>query len=131
MADGKDLTVEEIKTLPVYQRRALEKSLQPLPRGTPKKVKRRPEKMPVILPPIKRSKLLGTRLSNQVLELSGQGWAEINVAIKCGYTSDEVGPFRTQLACAVGCKIGTMGRILAIHVAQLKRESPLSDLDVK
>jgi|688.fasta_scaffold688398_2 hypothetical protein len=131
MADGKDLTVEEIKTLPVYQRRALEKSLQPLPRGTPKKVKRRAEKMPVILQPIKRSKLLGTRLSNQVLELSGQGWAEINVAIKCGYTSDEVGPFRTQLACAVGCKIGTMGRILAIHVAQLKRESPLSDLDVK
>lgn len=124
LIDGKDLDLEEFNVLPDWQKRAYIKGLQPLPKGQPiRRVRRRREKPPENKPParlplVKRPKLVGSALLDAVLDLSRQGIAEINIAIKCGYSSEEIGPFRTQLARAAGCERAPMERILAKLAAQ-------------
>ena len=124
LIDGKDLDLEEFNVLPEWQQRAFIKSVQPLPkRQLIRRARRRREKPPDNLPParlpiVKRPKLVGPALLDAVLDLSRQKKAEINIAIKCGYSSEEIGPFRTQLASAAGCKRAPMERILLKLAAQ-------------
>lgn len=124
LSDGKDLDLEEFNALPDWQQRAFAKNLEPLPKGqTIRRARRRREKPPESKPParlplVKRPKLVGSALLEAVLDLSRQGKAEINIAIKCGYSSEEIGPFRTQLARATGCERAPMERILAKLAAQ-------------
>jgi len=124
LMDGKDLDQEELNALPDWQQRAFEKYLEPLPKGQPiRKARRRREhlpesKLPARLPLVKLPKLVGQALLDTVLDLSRQGKAEINIAIKCGYSSEKIGPFRTQLARAAGCGRAPMETILAKLAAQ-------------
>ena len=118
LADGKELTTEEIEALPALQRRALQKFHQPLPKGKPKK--RRSNQgpagpqaetpNPMGRPPRK----IGEDLLRTVLDLATDQLAEVNIAIKCGYKSEEIGLFRRQLALVIGCKIGPLDRLLLV-----------------
>jgi hypothetical protein len=118
LADGKELTTEEIETLPAFQRRALQKSDQPLPKGKPKKQRSnqgpaRPQAetpKPMGRPPRK----IGEDLLRTVLELACDQLAEVNIAIKCGYKSEEIGLFRRELARVIGCRIGPLDRLLLV-----------------
>ena len=124
LIDGKDLDLEEFNALPDWQQRAFVKDLQPLPKGQPIRRARRRREKPLAhkpsarLPFVKRPKLVGPALLDAVLDLSRQGKAEINIAMKCGYSSEEIGPFRTQLARVAGCERAPMERIVAKLVAQ-------------
>lgn len=124
LIDGKDLDIDEFNSLPDWQKRAFEKDLRPLPKGQPiRRARRRQAKPPESKPParlplVKRPKLVGAALLDAVLDLSRQEKAEIIIAIKCGYSSEEIGPFRTQLARAAGCERAPMERILAKLAAQ-------------
>jgi hypothetical protein len=118
LADGKELTTEEVEALPAFQRRALQKSHQPLPKGKPKKRRSnqgaaRPlaeTPKPMGRPPRK----IGEDLLRTVLDLASDQVAEVNIAIKCGYKSEEIGLFRRELARVIGCKIGPLDRLLLV-----------------
>jgi hypothetical protein len=124
LVDGKELTIDEVAALPDFQRRALAKSLEPLPRGRAKKKKRKDaivtngQTHPIRVgrPP----RLIGAELLETALRLETKGVAEINIAIKCGYGSGGIGPFRRALSRAVGCEIAPMNRILLLYRGENK-----------
>lgn len=116
LADGKELTYDEINALPDFQKRALQKSLQPYPKIFHKKAKKNKElNLPKAEParPIGRPpRQTGKELLQSALALADLELAEINIAIKCGYRSEEIGIFRRELARVIGCKIAPLERLL-------------------
>lgn len=120
LADGKELTLEELKVLPEYQQRALARiqepsSRMPLNRRGRNAQRAKAERAPMASPPVRRSRLVGTQLLAMALDLDERGKSEVIIAIKCGYDSDEIGRFRAELARVVGCGIAPIARILADH----------------
>ena len=119
LANGEELTLEEFRLLPDYQQRALVRSQDPRARNAPNRRGRNAqmrilEATQSVHPPVRRSKLTESDLLSVVLDLERQGTSEINIAIKCGYNSEEIGRFRSELARAAGCKIAPMSKILVI-----------------
>lgn len=124
LADGKDLTYDEINALPDFQKLALHKSVQPFPKKYHKTAKKnkelnlpRPEPArPIGRPP----RQTGKELLQSALGLADLQFAEINIAIKCGYRSEEIGIFRRELARVIGCKIAPLERLLISAKGQTK-----------
>ena len=118
LADGKELTTEEIEALPAFQRRALQNFHQPLPKGKPKRRRSNqgpaPPQAETLKPMGRPPRKIGEDLLRTVLGLASDQLAEVNIAIKCGYKSEEVGLFRRQLARIIGCKIGPLERLLLV-----------------
>ena len=116
LADGKALTQEEINALPEFQRRALQKSLELLPRrrSQKNKIKGKPDRPSASLVQsiVRRPRLTGDELRQAVLSLADHKLAEVNIAMKCGYKSEEIGMFRRALAKSLGREIAPLSRLL-------------------
>jgi len=93
LRDGKPITEEELNSLPEFQRKALERSEK---QNTEKAV----------------HKMTGKELYDRSLRLFEEGMAEPNIAIKCGYSSDDIGLFRRELSRFLGVQIAPLTRLL-------------------
>ena len=93
LRDGKPLTKEELDALPEFQRNALVRDGKMILESA-------------------TEKMVGRDLLDAVKRLDQDGLAEVSIAIRCGYASDEIGSFRRELSRLLGVPIAPLERLL-------------------
>jgi hypothetical protein len=93
LARGESLTTEDVNSLPEFKRLALLKSMMPMGRRASRNRSRqpttpKPASPENCQPSFKPPTLKGEALLSKALNLSRQNFAEVNIAIKCGYDSE-------------------------------------------